>query len=159
MCAPPASVSPSGTDEASFIAFWLRQLTYERGNDCLSITHHLFACTKHRGHTFPILAEKADCLIKPTETRARQDGAVRRTAWSMPCLAGGATEMGDIACRSWDGMACPAQPLLQISEMQLSLPALSGLRVHLLSHLQPPHLFQRWEWMSILSPSCLRPSQ
>lgn len=66
--------------------------------------------------------------------------------------------MVNASCRSWDGIVCPVQPLLLISEMPLSLPALSGPLAHFLSHLQPPQLFQLWEWMSILSLPCSGPS-
>lgn len=66
--------------------------------------------------------------------------------------------MGNTSCRRWDGIICPPQSLLRISEAQLSLPALPGPLIHFLSHLQPPQLFQLWERMSILSPSCSGPS-
>lgn len=56
----------------------------------------------------------------------------------MPTLAGGATEMGNTACRSWGRIVCLPQPLLLISEVQLSLPALLEPLIHFLSHLQPP---------------------
>lgn len=65
------------------------------------------------------------------EIQVRQDGGCCNRA-------GRATEMGIAACRSQDEIVCPAQLLLPIPELQRSLPALSGLLIHFLSHLEPP---------------------